>query len=232
MADHVKFQCTKCGKKMGVRPEYAGKKVRCSGCQEPIRVPLAKPQRAATGSPVTANSSQSSSSNSASGISLADLAAMEQSAAVQTVEMSGRNGPRGGIPQIKDGKPCPSCTASVKQDAVLCIHCGYNFDNGKQFKTKQDSAISKALSSIKPDGEEASNRPLYTIAIGVITFGLGLATLLLDYDPTTSNRKRNIFSSIVNFTFENIGPGAAASVLIGAGVLMFIIAGFELRKRI
>jgi hypothetical protein len=35
----IKFFCSKCDKKIGVPDEYAGKKIRCPRCKQPVRVP-------------------------------------------------------------------------------------------------------------------------------------------------------------------------------------------------
>ena len=35
----IKFRCKHCGKKLGADEKYAGRRVRCSKCKEPIRVP-------------------------------------------------------------------------------------------------------------------------------------------------------------------------------------------------
>lgn len=35
-------------------------------------------------------------------------------------------------PNLSGAKPCPSCRHQVARDAVLCVHCGYNFASGKK----------------------------------------------------------------------------------------------------
>ena len=35
-------------------------------------------------------------------------------------------------PNLSGAKPCPSCRHQVARDAVLCVHCGYNFTTGKK----------------------------------------------------------------------------------------------------
>ena len=37
----MRFSCPSCGKTLNVKDEYAGKKARCPGCQEPLTVPFA-----------------------------------------------------------------------------------------------------------------------------------------------------------------------------------------------
>ena len=42
----IKFRCPQCSQKLGVPDEYANRRVRCSKCAEPCRVPQPAPQRA------------------------------------------------------------------------------------------------------------------------------------------------------------------------------------------
>lgn len=37
-----------------------------------------------------------------------------------------------GAPNLSGAKPCPSCKAQIARDAVLCVHCGYNFSTGRK----------------------------------------------------------------------------------------------------
>jgi len=148
LADTIKFKCTSCEKKIGVRAEYAGKKVRCPGCKTAMRVPSPRPKRSATGTPITARSSSSSSELSGSGMSLADLAAMEERAQGEIKELSAKAASQPSSQRVAGGKECPSCEASIKPDAVICVHCGHNFDSGKKLKTKKDSKLGKAARSV------------------------------------------------------------------------------------
>ena len=62
-------------------------------------------------------------------------------------------------PNLSGAKPCPSCRQQIARDAMLCVHCGYNFATGKK------------------TGEPAPPNPLL-VAAGVaalIVAGLGVA---------------------------------------------------------
>ena len=62
-------------------------------------------------------------------------------------------------PNLSGAKPCPSCRQQIARDAMLCVHCGYNFATGKK------------------TGEPTPPNPLL-VALGVaalIVAGLGLA---------------------------------------------------------
>lgn len=66
-------------------------------------------------------------------------------------------------PNLSGAKPCPSCKAQVARDAVICIHCGYNFT------TKQKMAGNSWF---------AANQKLVVMAGGgLLIMGLGLAYL-------------------------------------------------------
>ncbi|MEM6504075.1 MAG: hypothetical protein AAF711_01265 [Planctomycetota bacterium] len=146
MAEVIKFRCKACDKKITVRAEYAGKKAKCPSCKQPLRVPSPRPKRSATGVPV-ASGAASSPGQSAAGISLAELAAMEANAPAELAELSSKAASRPNI-RIEGGKDCPECGASCKPDAVICVHCGHNFESGKKLKTKKESKMGSAVRSV------------------------------------------------------------------------------------
>ena len=138
MPDVIKFRCKACDKKIAVRAEYAGKKAKCPGCKQPLRVPSPRPKRSSTGVPVAgaaAASDPGASSAGAKSYSLADLAEMEANAEVELNELSHKSRPNS--VRIPNGKDCPACGASCKAEAVLCVHCGHSFEGGKKLKTKK-----------------------------------------------------------------------------------------------
>lgn len=151
MADVIKFRCKGCEKKISVRAEYAGKKVKCPGCEQPLLVPSPRPKRSATGVPVAAGAGEDPSGLSGglgSGISLAELAAMEENADAEIKELSSKAAAQPANLRVPGGKECPGCAASVKPEAVICVHCGHSFESGKRLKTKKDSKLGKAVSSV------------------------------------------------------------------------------------
>ncbi len=48
-------------------------------------------------------------------------------------------------PTLAGAKPCPKCKAVVEPDAVICIHCGYNFMTGKKIGGESWFAKNKTL---------------------------------------------------------------------------------------
>ncbi len=61
-------------------------------------------------------------------------------------------------------KPCPSCKVAVEPDAVICIHCGYNFASGKKVGGKNRFA--------------ANQKRVFLIGGGLGLLVLGLGYLL------------------------------------------------------
>ena len=64
-------------------------------------------------------------------------------------------------PSLLGGKPCPECAALIDQDAMLCVHCGYNLATGK----KMESAHASLL------GRKSLVRLCKVILLGMIAFG-------------------------------------------------------------
>ena len=191
MADAIKFRCKSCDKTISVRAEYAGKKARCPGCKQPLRVPSPRPRRSATGVPIAVGGDSGSSSAGEKSYSLADLAAMEANADVEPKELSSKAAKRPNSIRIQGGKDCPDCGSSVKPQAVLCVHCGHNFDSGKKLKTKTDSKVGKAFSSVKDaatrerdsDGYEGPRWSLWGIILGGVLTATGAAMAFFDFRP-------------------------------------------------
>jgi len=109
----IKFHCKHCNGKIGVKEEYAGKRVRCPKCKEPVRVPEPEVEEdfelemISEGDPFAGGAASD----------LAALAAMEEGADAQ---IPGYEAP-------PRGNPCPSCGTACAPRAKLCTHCGYNF---------------------------------------------------------------------------------------------------------
>lgn len=232
MADTIKFQCKGCGKKIGVRAEYAGKKAKCPGCQQPIRVPSPRPKRAtASGAPVASAAAGASglgdlSGDSSAGPSLYDLAEMEQQAPAEMAEMTSRLGGRAGIAQLKDGKPCPACNTAVKQEAIICVHCGHNFESGKKLKTKKDSKMGKAMRNVatslgEEDDDDTSDLwkyaiPTFSFLLGSIAAYTGLIEVVGDSVPI------KFVQNLVEM-YESMGGMVAGTIMLVMGAVSGLI---------
>lgn len=180
MADVIKFRCKACEKKISVRAEYAGKKAKCPGCKQPLRVPSPRPKRSSTGVPIAAGATTSDSGSSSAGAksySLADLAEMEANAEAEIKELSHKVRPNN--IRIPNGKDCPECGSSCKPDAVLCVHCGHNYESGKKLKTKKESKMGGAMRSVTSSlGEKAKDDSGDTWKYAAPTFGFLIVSVL------------------------------------------------------
>ncbi len=105
-----------CGKKLQVKDELAGKKVRCPNCKQPLTIPAAKPAPPKAPAPAV---------SSPFGGGMEDLFEEE------------------GLTQ-RHGATCPNCTREMKPGAILCIECGFNTQTGELLhghKTEAERAM-------------------------------------------------------------------------------------------
>ena len=114
----IRVQCA-CGKSMAVKDEFAGKAVKCPGCQKTIRVPAAT----TTAPPAAASKSK---------------AATRPAAAASAAQ-----GGLGGLfdeegMHAASGPTCPACAAAIKPDTILCTSCGMNLQTGERMSGHQE----------------------------------------------------------------------------------------------
>lgn len=172
MADTIKFRCKNCEKKIAVRADYAGKKARCPGCKQPLRVPSPRPKRSSTGVPVAVGASPGDSSlGGVSSISLEALVAMEANADAELKELSSKGIAQPSSMRVQGGKECPGCSSSLKQDAVICVYCGHSFESGKQLKIQQSKEKVAAIKGPKTLKQKA----IYGLVIAGLVVIAGVA---------------------------------------------------------
>lgn len=154
-----------CGKRLQVKDELAGKKVRCPNCKQPLKIPDAPAAAApAAGSPA------------AGGFGGADSGMEDLFDEV-------------GLKQ-RQGATCPNCTSDMKPGAILCIECGYNTQTGEVIAGHQSEAeremageglLSKAQSDMLTEDElqrklQSAGLPWWVLLI--ILIGLVILSVL------------------------------------------------------
>jgi membrane associated rhomboid family serine protease len=121
----LKFACP-CGKRLAVGRDYAGRRVRCPKCHQPVTVPAA-PSR-------TESTIDDLFPALAEGESALRLAPLEAPAPSQP--------PSETVPS--DDKICPSCGKSLPATAKICVMCGINLKTGRAIEMRDDSHIDHA----------------------------------------------------------------------------------------
>jgi len=95
----IKFHCGTCGKKIGVPYEYAGKRVKCPGCANPVQVPEPEPE------PVV------------------DLAAEPGGEGIWTNDMLSQPEPAVSREEVSPINICPQCKSPLGPDTHRCPVC-------------------------------------------------------------------------------------------------------------
>jgi hypothetical protein len=118
MAGAISLTCPKCGKKVTVRAELEGKKIRCKECK--------------TVYPVTASAGQGRSKNQAK-------AKTTQPAPVNPPLLGGTGDDSNpyGVTDHQQGYRCPVCANEMEgPEAIICLHCGFNTQTREASRTR------------------------------------------------------------------------------------------------
>ncbi len=124
-ASAIKVDCA-CGHSLSAPARFAGQQVRCPACKKPVSVPGGKK----TSVPAVAGMSRQTEEVDHAIGSLLDEVGYQKAAAAHR---------------------CPNCKEDLLPDAILCIHCGYNLETGRQIQTKvvRKKTAQRRLSSPK-----------------------------------------------------------------------------------
>ena len=149
MSDSV--TCAGCGKRYRVKPELAGRKVRCK-CGEVFAMPEA----------------------AAAGIAVDEF----EVAASGPASSSGR--PPASSPPPPSRDKCPQCGASLPKQAVLCVQCGYHRTTGQAMGTRTGLRVDDEELRERHAAEQERAymvkeyyAPIAMLAIGVAVFLAG-----------------------------------------------------------
>ena len=122
--DTQRFTCPGCRKKYRWKPDLAGRKVRCAGCEAKLRVPAQGGGEAELLEPPPPPLAAEPADAGMYDLDLSDSTAHKVD--------PNRGGKAPG--PANDGK-CPNCNSPVKPGAVLCLNCGFHFAEGKVMQT-------------------------------------------------------------------------------------------------
>lgn len=121
----ITFQC-ECGKSHSISDEHAGKRGRCSGCGNVMRIPGQRPAVARTAP--AAKKPAPAMSPSPRGAASPDF---EDPDASRLYDLDDEVAPRPA--PVPRGRPCPNCSKPLPSaDATFCVDCGYNLKTGKK----------------------------------------------------------------------------------------------------
>jgi DNA-directed RNA polymerase subunit RPC12/RpoP len=115
MAATIKIVCPECGKEIKAPPEFAGKKVRCKFCNHVFHA------KAATPSGVVARSTGT-----------------KPAAPKPPVDDDEGDGNPYQVTGVDNALRCPECANEMEsEDAIICLHCGYNTVTRERAKLKK-----------------------------------------------------------------------------------------------
>jgi hypothetical protein len=158
----IKFHCSICDKKLGVPVSYAGKKVKCPRCANPIRVP--HPQEEPAQYPISENP----------GIWTDDI--LNSSVEANTEATGEREESRDAIVATEDGNRCPQCGVTISK-GTICSFCGYRVDpNDKNFRPR-DAEEKKSPTSFKGDLFRLVS-PIHCLGDGITFFFLFVLSVI------------------------------------------------------
>jgi hypothetical protein len=119
----IKFHCPHCNQKIGLKADYAGRKVRCGKCRQPLIVPEA-PQPAREGA--SANLLEQALDGDSV---FANQPVSGQPGSVPADDVL-RVSPRETPSAPGSGASCPTCGTPHSGDSALCSVCGHTFSSG------------------------------------------------------------------------------------------------------
>ncbi|MCY2951260.1 MAG: hypothetical protein NTU53_04690 [Planctomycetota bacterium] len=134
----AKFACSGCGKTYTWKPQFAGRKLKCS-CGQLMQAPESLDAPAPEPEPQLDN--------------LYDVGPEPT-----------KPKPKRAAPP-SDGPPCPACNQPLSApDAVLCIHCGHNLKSGRKLATRvsaNPAAGSSPVAAGQPTEQPTGLRRLF-----------------------------------------------------------------------
>lgn len=184
----ISIQCGQCGKQYQVKPELAGKKVKCQGCGTPISIPAAggerEPKKPAAAKSAAPGAKKAPANKAAPGASAkappgkavaappagkkGAVPAAAKPAAVPPPQHSILDEAMAGAAKLPTAGEmyCPKCKAIIPANSVICITCGTNLQSGRA-----TNVASEANKKKRKPGE----RPGIGVLVALVSIFYGLA---------------------------------------------------------
>ncbi len=177
----IAIQCGQCGKQYKVKPELAGKKVKCQACGEKILVPAgsdtpseapakkASPEKAkapaAKAAPAAkpAPAKKPAAAQAAAAPALLDTGPLQHSILDEAMSTAAR------LPEAGEVY-CPGCKAIVSAANVLCVNCGFDLQSGRSTRVYSEANRPK---------RRPGQRPILGIFVALISILYGMAGAVL-----------------------------------------------------
>lgn len=204
----IKADCSSCGHSFKAASKFAGKKVKCPNCKDPLTIPAATKSGASAagkiavkcecGQKFSAKPEWAGKKVKCPGCSkpirIPSPGAKPKSAATPPPPVPEAS--LGGLFDevgfnTEDGsahKKCPECRAAMSDDAIICIDCGYNESTGKQMETyrpvtaadraKRAEKEDPALSTLKSKKKKKSGFAGSNISVSTPMIAAGFPILM------------------------------------------------------
>jgi hypothetical protein len=168
----ISIQCGQCGKQYQVKPELAGKKVKCQACGTPISIPAdaeakgeSPPQKAAPAgkakAPAAIKQPAAARKSAAPAQPKAEVLPQTPRHSILDEHMAGAVR----LPGVGE-MYCPKCKAIIPTASVLCVTCGFDLQSGRDTRVSSEANRTKR----KP-----GQRPVLGIFVALVAIVYGLA---------------------------------------------------------
>ncbi|TWT93757.1 tripartite tricarboxylate transporter TctB family protein [Stieleria varia] len=233
----IQIKCS-CGKSLAVQDQFAGRKVKCPGCGQPVQVPgspqAGSPQTSSQPNPKPAPGSQQQAYAQAPQAQPLQAQAPQQAPAY------------GGLDDLFDEagfqrnvtSVCPACNEPMPPEAALCVKCGFNKLTGQTVQRHMTVGVDidpseMVLRKAEQDMKDADrmqrnmteNAGMPWWMLGLILFVLGSATTVAVLAVNAANRVENVGFDPMSM-FLQLAGAACSLVAIGATIKL-IFDGFQ-----
>lgn len=213
----IKIQCEHCQSSLTVNDKMAGKQGKCPKCGEVLQIP------AAGGDELNLESDPLEAAGQGADAGGGGWGAGARSPLDDLLDEAG-------VRAASTGPVCPSCSADLEPDSVMCVECGFSFAAGRQIKTQvgydneaqlagmseNEKIMAKAEQEVAvapittDDGDFGDGADSFLIAlgmliVGVVVVGLGILTVYLMDKVTTDSDVSFIISYWISIVMILVG---------------------------